>query len=307
MTKSRWIQPAPASARAVARPPELIFNADDFGRRPAINAAVIRAHRQGVLTSASLMVTGHAVAEAVALARECPRLAVGLHLVVVQGRAALSRDEIPHLVDRRGHFDPNPVRAGLRYFFSTLAQRELARELAAQFGLFADTGLPLSHVDGHLLMHLHPTVLRLLLPLMRHHDVPGFRLPRDDLFLGLSARPRRWAAKLAWATAFAVLCRWTWRLLCDSGVVVTDRVYGMFQTGYMSETYVLRVLDRLNERVRSAELYFHPSTEWLGEPYGPNPRDLATLLSPAIRHKIQQQGIQLTTYPELRARQLKAR
>ncbi|MFQ5342038.1 MAG: hopanoid biosynthesis-associated protein HpnK [Anaerolineae bacterium] len=284
--------------------PELIVNADDFGRLPAINTAVIRAHREGVLTSASLMAAGDAVNEAVALAHEFPTLAVGLHVVVVGGRAALPPDEIPHLVDGRGYFDSNPVRAGLRYFFTSAARQELAREISAQFELFVSLGLPLSHVDGHLLMHLHPTVFRLLLPLLRQHDVAGFRLPRDDLFLALTARPGQWATKITWATAFAALCRWAQPHLRDSGAVATDRVFGVLQSGQMTETYVLRLLDRLGRRVCSAELYFHPSTEWLGETYGPNPQDLATLLSPALRRKIERRGIWLTTYPSLRARQL---
>lgn len=282
--------------------PQVIFNADDFGRHPAINAAVIRAHQEGVLTSASLMVTGQAMAEAVALARRSPTLAVGLHVVVSGGRAALPPAEIPHLVDRRGYFDPHPVRAGLRYFFNPVVQQELARELAAQFQLFAATGLRLSHVDGHLSMHLHPTVLHLLLPLARQHNASGWRLPRDELWPALTARPRRWGTKLTWAGLFAVLCRWAQRHLQETGLCVTDRVFGVLQSGHMSEAYVWQVLDRLKGRIRTAELYFHPSIEWLGEPYGPNPQDLATLLSPTIRDKIHQQGIRLTTYLELQAR-----
>jgi hopanoid biosynthesis associated protein HpnK len=284
--------------------PDLIFNADDFGRLPAINAAVIRAHQEGVLTSASLMVTGEAFAEAVTLANQVPTLAVGLHVVVVGGRAALPPDQIPHLVDRRGYFDTSPVRAGLRYFFSAVARRELAREISAQFDLFVSTGLPLSHVDGHLLMHLHPTVLNLLLPLLERHHVAGFRLPRDDLLLALTAHPEQWTTKITWATAFAVLCRWAQPRLRDSGVVATDRVFGVFQSGQMTEAYVVRVLNRLDQRVRSAELYFHPSTEWLGETFGPNPQDLATLLSPAVRREIERRGIRLTTYSHLRSHQL---
>lgn len=245
------------------------------------------------------MVTGDAVAEAVVLAREFPTLAVGVHVVVTAGRAALPPGEIPHLVDRQGYFDPNPARAGLRYFLSTDARRELARELTAQFELFADTSLSLSHVDGHQLMHLHPTVLNLLLPLAEEYAASGLRLPRDDLSLALRAQPRRRATKIAWATAFAVLCRWAQHRLRGSGLAVTDRVYGVLQSGCMSESYVLDVLDRLGERVRTAELYFHPSTESLGELYGPNLQDLATLLSPAVRDKIEQRGIRLTTYAGL--------
>lgn len=118
------------------------------------------------------MVTGDAVDEAVALTHEFPTLAVGLHVVMAAGHAALPRQRSPHLVDSRDQFDPNPVRAGRRYFFSAVAQRELAWELAAQFKLFGDIGLPLSHVDGHLLMHLHPTILSLLL-MAKQHDAAG--------------------------------------------------------------------------------------------------------------------------------------
>ena len=78
---------------------QIIMNADDFGASAAVNAAIIQAHRQGVLTSASLMVTGPAAAKAVALARQAPDLAVGLHLVVACGKSALPPDRIPHLVD----------------------------------------------------------------------------------------------------------------------------------------------------------------------------------------------------------------
>lgn len=102
---------------------QVILNADDFGRSAAINAAVMQSHREGVLTSASLMVAGDAVEEAVALARETPTLAIGLHVVVVAGRAVLPPNEIPHLVDGRGWFPRDPVRTGLRYFLRDRARR----------------------------------------------------------------------------------------------------------------------------------------------------------------------------------------
>src|SRR5438067_12769786 len=94
-----------ASAMANARPARrLIVNADDFGMSEAVNEAIIRAHRQGVLTSASLMVTGEAAAQAVQLAKENPGLAVGLHLVAVMGRSVLPQSEIPTLVDAAQNF-----------------------------------------------------------------------------------------------------------------------------------------------------------------------------------------------------------
>ena len=276
---------------------EIIVTADDFGRSSAINAAVMQAHRKGVLTSASLMVAGEAVEEAVVLAQETPSLAVGLHLVVVGGRAALLPGEIPHLVDNSGRFPDDAVLVGLRYFLSRTHQEELAQELAAQFERFAATGLPLSHVDGHFHMHVHPTVFQLLLPLAEQYGAAGLRLPRDDFWFALGYDRQRAGQKAGWAIAYALLCRWCLGHLRDRGLAVTHRVYGLMQTGFMQEAYVVNLLRRLE--VPTAELYFHPSTDPVSEFLGPNPGDLATLLSPAVRQVIQERGLRLATYPTL--------
>mgnify|MGYP005864111563 CR=1 FL=1 len=276
----------------------VIFNGDDFGRSAAINAAIVRAHRKGVLTSASLMVAGGAFQEAVELARANPTLAVGLHLVVAGGRAVLPPAEIPHLVDAGGNFRGGPLRLGLRYARSRTAIQELAREMKAQFERFAAAGLPLSHVDGHLHMHLHPVVFNLLLPLAERYGASGIRLPRDDLGLALRYGRRGWATKVAWAAIFGALCRWCRRRLRGRRLAIADRVYGLMQTGRMEEEYVIRVLRRI--KAPASELYFHPSLVWEGEPFGPNPGDLATLLSPALRQTIQSRGLRLGAYSALR-------
>ena len=278
---------------------QIILNADDLGASAGINAAIMLAHRQGVLTSACLMVTGEAAAEAVALARQAPALAVGLHLVVAGGRAALPPERIPHIADGNGLFPDDPLRAGLRYFFSRAAQAELAAELEAQFERLAATGLALSHVDGHLHMHLHPTVLRLLLPLAERHGARGLRLPRDDFWLSMRYDRQRAGIKALWAVVFGLRARCCARRLDGRPLRVAHRVYGLMQTGRMREGYVLGLLGRLD--VPSAELYFHPSTRAEDDPSGPNPADLATLLSPAVRRLIQERGLCLTTYPALAA------
>jgi hopanoid biosynthesis associated protein HpnK len=279
---------------------QLILNADDFGHSTGVNAAVVQAHQEGVLTSTSLKVTGDAAEEAVALACEVPTLAVGLHLVVVAGRPVLPPERIPHLVNGKGCFLDSPFRAGLRYFFSRAAQEELAEELEAQFRRFIATGLPLSHVDGHLHMHLHPTVLRLLLPHAMAHGAQGLRLPRDDLWFSLGYDQSQAGRRLTWALAFGILSKYCSLRLRHMPLTVPRRVYGLMQTGRMEEAYVLRILDRLQEP--SAELYFHPSTRPEGERLGPNPGDLHALLSPDVRRAIKERGMNLVTYSTLTAR-----
>lgn len=276
---------------------QLILNADDFGYSASVNAAVIRAHQQGVLTSASLMVAGDAVEEAVALARETPTLAVGLHLVVTSGRATLAPEQIPLLLDGSDRFPDDPLSAGLRCFFSRAVREELARELEAQFERFSATGLPLSHVDSHLHMHVHPTILSLVLPLAARYGARGLRLPRDDFWLAMSYDRHQAGSKAAWAIVFGVLSRRCAHQVQKQRLTVTHRVYGLMQTGQMKEDYVLGLLR--HPRVPTSELYFHPSTLPGGEALGPNPGDLATLLSPAVRIAIEEHGIRLATYSSL--------
>lgn len=282
-------------------PRQLIVNADDFGRSPEINRAVIRAHREGILTSASLMIAGAAAEEAVELARQNPTLAVGLHLVVVDGPAVLSADRIPHLVDADGEFPNRPVRLGLRYAFSKPARRELAVEITAQFDRFAATGLPLAHVDGHQHMHMHPVVFDLMLPQAKRYGAARIRIVHDDLWLALRYDRRHSLAKLLSAAIFAALARRCDRRLTKgashyqrepsgsaAGCANGKRTYGFFQSGHMTELYVSLVLQQIQD---SAEIYLHPNDGPRLDDLGPNPQDLETLLSPAIRNAIEEGGL----------------
>jgi hopanoid biosynthesis associated protein HpnK len=276
---------------------QIIVSADDFGASSSINAAILQAHRQGILTSASLIVTGDAAAEAVAIARQAPALAVGLHVVVAGGKAALPPARIPHIVDPNGIFPGDPLVAGLRYFFRSTAQTELAAEMEAQFERFAATGLPLSHVDSHMHMHMHPTVFRLLLPLAEEHGAQGLRLPRDDFWLSVRYDRQRAGLKAVWAIVFGLLARHGVRQLDGHPLKVAHRVYGLMQTGQMREGYVVGLLRDM--QLPTAELYFHPSMRIEDGALGPNPSDLATLLSPAVRDVIRARGLCLATYPAL--------
>src|ERR1035437_8082645 len=94
----------------------LIVNADDFGLSHSANEAVIRAHRDGILTSASLMVNEPGFDEAVALAKQNPKLGVGLHLSLLCAHSALPPEKIPGLVNARGEFSNHPAGVGFCYF-----------------------------------------------------------------------------------------------------------------------------------------------------------------------------------------------
>jgi chitin disaccharide deacetylase len=267
----------------------LIINADDFGRSTEINRAVLRAHREGVLNSASLMVAGEAADEAVEIARQNPGLAVGLHLVVVEGPAVLPPARIPHLVGTDGRFPNAPVKLGLRYAFSRAARSELDAEIAAQFERFAATGLPLSHVDGHQHMHMNPAVFDRMLPLAKQFGAKRIRIVRDDLRLALRYDRRHAIGKCIGTAIFAALARRA-KQRCD--LPAPKRTYGFLQSGQMTELYVLLAIPQMPD---FAEIYFHPTDGPRLDELGPNPGDLSTLLNPAVRQAFEARALLLSS------------
>jgi hopanoid biosynthesis associated protein HpnK len=281
----------------------VVVTGDDFGASRGVNRAVVEAFDRGVLTHASLLVGGEAAPEAFALARARPGLAVGLHLAVLDARSVLKPAEIPRLVDGNGRFPRNAFAAGLLYQFSRAARRELRREIRAQLERFIESGLPLSHVDGHHHMHLHPVVLRILIDLAPTFGISFLRLPAEELGQALALDPRNPAGKALWSAIFWVLRRHGERTLGRAGIGFADRVYGLLATGRVTETYLLRLLSRI--RTDRVEIYCHPAVAIPGEP-SPDARaggeaELTALLSPRVRSAIRDHGFVLARSPMSRS------
>ncbi len=285
----------------------LIINADDFGYSSAVNRAILQAHREGVLTSTSLMVNERAVDEAIQLAKETPALAVGLHLVLVLGRSALPSSVIPHLVNPDGNFTTSSFIAGIKYFFSPAARRELKQEMRAQFEKFRATGLPFSHVDGHTHLHMHPVVFDELIKLCEEYGVKRLRVVKGEIRLSLRLDRSQLPIKLVLGGVFNLLARHCEKKLRGRGFVVPEKVYGLLQTGNMNEDYWLWLLLQMPRT--ASEIYTHPlaadAEEWNIQE---NPRgaiELQALLSPCVREAIKAAGFELSSYERCRTTYLK--
>jgi hopanoid biosynthesis associated protein HpnK len=240
---------------------QLILTADDFGRSPEINAAIERAHRAGFLTQASLMVNEPAADEAVQIARRNPALRVGLHLTLCAGRAL----SVSPLTDAQGNFSTSPAIAGLRYFFTTALACPLREEIRAQFERFRALGFPPTYWDGHAHLHLHPTILRLAVPIAREHSFRTTRLVREP-------GPPALLPLIFQALSHTAIPR-----LQKHGIQFADRVFGLRDTGRMTTTAIARHLENLPDGV--SELYFHPGEE-------PKEPDYATLVPLLAHHQI---------------------
>jgi chitin disaccharide deacetylase len=268
----------------------LIVNADDFGRSTSINRAIERAHREGILTSASLMVNEPAASHAIEVAKDNPLLAVGLHLTLVCGKSTLKPSEIIGVVDQKFQFSRFPVLAGLRYYFSKGIHHYLRQEIDAQFREFRATGLELDHVNGHCNFHLHPIIWRFL---KRDHESLGFdamRLPRDPLGLNLGLANGRYFYRLSHWLIYFILSKRARPSLKRRHIVHTDATFGLLQSGRVTEKYLLKLLRRL--KPGTYELYAHPDE-------GKHAHELEALTSPRVKELIRHRGIVLCRYSDL--------
>ena len=268
----------------------LIVNADDFGRSPAINQAVIRAHREGILTSASLMVNEPACHLAVALAKQNPKLGVGLHLTLLLGRAALAPEQIPGLVNVRGEFSHGPVGTGFRYFFRRGLREPLRAEIHAQFERFRATGLPLDHVNGHLHLHLHPVVFGILMEDAEALGIRHLRLTRDCFVRSRRLARGRWLYRASHAAIYEWLSRRAREPLRRRGIRHAQITFGLLQDSRVDEDYLLNLLPELPPG--DSELYSHPSLDEFKH-------ELDALVSPRVRERVNQLGIELIRYQDL--------
>jgi chitin disaccharide deacetylase len=263
----------------------VLFNCDDFGKTKEVNSAVIQAHREGVLGSASLMVTGDAFHEAVGLARAHPKLKVGLHLALSEAKTALPKDEIPDLVDENGCFRPSPAKAGIGMAICSQLKKQAAEEIRAQFEAFVSTGLPCEHVDGHHHLHMHPFVFE---QCVRNAQEFGFKRIRLAREFGNPLPPRRdsnqFASKLIRHFTFKALALSAKKRLKKSSLVFFEGVLGLWETGRMSEGYLLQALPQLP--AGNWEVYSHVGSEGCAE-------ELPALLSDKVRQLLKDKQIQL--------------
>ncbi len=265
----------------------VLFSADDFGLSLAVNEGIERAHRDGMLSTASLMVAGQAAGDAVARARRLPGLRVGLHLVTIEGPAVLPPAEIPALLDGTGLFPSDQLRLGLRYAFHPGVRRQLAREVEAQFAAFAATRLPLDHANAHKHMHLHPTVGRMLVRIGSRYGLRAVRIPAEP--------PEPLGTP---ETAGARALRF-WTLLLRrqarrAGLAVNDHCFGLAWSGHMTTDRVGHLVARLPDGF--SELYFHPAAGRDGVldrlmPEYEHEAELAALCDPDLPDLLHRNGI----------------
>jgi predicted glycoside hydrolase/deacetylase ChbG (UPF0249 family) len=232
---------------------KLIVNADDFGLTAGVNRAIIELHATGRLTSATLMATAQATAEAIQMARTTPSLGVGCHVVLVDGAPLLSPTrDVPHLADPiTGRF-----RAKLSDFLfwlygferdessARVREREIEAEATAQINALIAAGVRLTHIDTHKHTHMFPAVLR---PLLRAARAAGVRVVRNPFEPVWSVRA---TSAAPWLRRFEVnvlrrLEKRFKRIVAEEGFATTDGALGVLATGTLNTATVSALLQNL--------------------------------------------------------------
>ncbi len=278
----------------------LIITADDFGLSIEVNEAVEEAHRKGVLTCASLMVTGPAATDAVERARRMPGLGVGLHLALLDAPSALAREVIPDLSDDSG-LASTPAWTGFKIAVLRSVREQARAEMRAQFELFARTGLKLDHVDGHWHFHQHPTLIGLLIRDMAPvFGVRAVRVPHEPALASWRAAGREGLIPRC-RTALAQGLLWSAmrRRFRRAGIGCNDWFFGLRGGGRVSRDGLLGMIANLPTGV--SEIGMHPASgPFAGRNAPPSnwrqSEELAALIDPDVIAACR--GVRLGTFAD---------
>jgi chitin disaccharide deacetylase len=285
---------------------ELILNADDFGYTRGVNDGIIRAHRDGILTSATLMATGPAFDHAVEKAKANPKLGVGCHLVLTGGVCVAPKAEIPSLADREGYLPRSLGELVARLSLGSVRTSDIETELRAQLEKIRRAGIELTHVDTHKHTHVHPRVMGAIGRVAKEFGITRIRNPLEhlrDSWRTARAERAGLVGNMAASAAVQSVGAWFHSLARQYGLRSPDHFLGLAITGRVSAPALRRLIDALPEG--RTEIMTHPgifdadliaSGTRLREQ---RQTELDGLLAPEARRAVEANGIRLISYREL--------
>jgi len=284
----------------------LIVNADDFGITPGVNRAIAEAHQHGIVTSTTLMANSGAFSAAVDIARSTPHLAVGCHLVLVDGSPVLPPDQIPTLLGENGHFPPGFGTVAKSAIRKRLKPAEIEAEVGAQIRKVQQAGLSVSHVDSHKHMHMFPLIGAAVIQAAQSCGVRAIRNPfvpiKAIAFARLARRPQLWTRYIE----TRILRRYHRdfrEFVKKAGMITTDGSFGVISTGALDPDIFNAIANSIPEG--TWELVCHPG--YVDADLGrirtrlreSREQELAILTSEQARQALAKHGVELISYADL--------
>ena len=289
----------------------LIVNADDFGLTESINRAIMVAHRDGILTSASLLANGPAFDQAIASSQQFPQLSVGVHLNISEGRPVSPAARIPSLVNGRGELHLSPFHLWVRILTGQISLEDIHSECRAQVLKLLDAGLGPSHLDGHLHVHVLPQLSHILIALAREFCIPYVRCPAEDLGATLPALWKIAGTGIATlersAIAYGVssFARRLREQLRMAGLFCPDAFLGLAHTGFLDTKSLSALLALVPNG--TTELMCHPGYAIAqvesvdGGLARAREAEVVGLTAPQVKEILGSLGIRLSNFRDLEA------
>jgi len=240
----------------------LIVNADDWGWSDGVNRGIAEAHRNGIVTSASVLANGTAFLAALELARAMPGIGVGVHLNLSDGAPAAEPETVTSLLNEDGAFAGGPEGLLLRMARRSVELSEVEREWDAQITLVREAGIAPTHLDGHKHVHMLPGLFEIALRLAKRHGIAAIRVAHEESSLrtALGARRERHGGIVmrqgVQARGLKLLARDAREIAERAGIAAADYFCGIAQTGELTREGVERLLRTLPEG--TTELMVHP-------------------------------------------------
>jgi len=287
---------------------QLIVTADDFGLTERVNEGIIEAHRDGIVTTTSLMANGGAFEDAVSRARTMPQLAIGAHLNLTQGPPVSPVTVVRTLLDGDSKMKVGPIALGKEIAIGKVRLSEVELELRAQIENIITAGVKLTHLDGHKHIQLLPGVFEIVLKLAREYVIKGIRCAAEPGGARLLAKEARRTGKsglkqFALARAFSLLALKARPKVKRAGLFTPEYFQGITQTGFLDIAELSRILNNLPEG--TTELMSHPGYADAALARTPTrllkqrEEELHVLVDPGLKDLIARNGIQLISYREL--------
>lgn len=234
-------------------PLRLIVNADELGSTPEITNGILRAHHEGIVTSASIFGTTEDLNDLKLRLCESPNLGLGGHLVLVGAAPILPPSEIPSLVNANGRLLDTPAELLSRWVRGKLNGAHLLNELRAQTTRLLQAGFELDHLDTYLQLGFLPPVADALERVAQDLRIRTIRSAIEGPTLAWFADLKK-GLPMAMLGAFGNLARRRMGAIRHGA-----QSWGMAESGGLSAMRLLEILGRMGPGVH--ELICHPGTE----------------------------------------------
>lgn len=284
----------------------LILNADDFGLTRGINEGIVQAHREGILTSTTLMANAPAFDDAVRHAKENPSLGVGIHLVLIDGQPVAPPEEVASLVDDNGRLPQSLANFVARVTSRAIRREHIERELRSQIEKVRSAGINPTHVDSHKHTHAHPTVMNSVASVASACGITRIRKPFEELrdsWNSTEGERGSAMAQLAASAAARITSRSFIAICRRYGLRSPDRFLGLARTGSISATVLRGLIDTVVDG--TTEIMLHPGIcdsdlrRTRSRLQTHRQVELDALIAAQVKEIVAERGIRLITYREV--------